>query len=280
MIVLAGRAIEPNTGHAAGRALLAELYRAHTGRELPAVLVTDRGKPYFEGDPIRFSISHTKRHVFVALSEKPIGIDAEEADREVNLRLAEKILSPAEQQRYAAAADKRAALLKLWVLKEAWVKLTGEGLRGYPNHTDFSPDDPRIIEKDGCYLLLHRIKKENDAANYKANPIRPECTFDDFMKLDLRVGTVLECTKVPKADKLLQFKIDDGLETRTILSGIAKHFNPDELVGKQVCFIANLPPRTLRGIVSEGMILSAEDSEGKLSLLTVTPAAKPGSEIK
>ncbi|MBO5874495.1 MAG: methionine--tRNA ligase subunit beta, partial [Rikenellaceae bacterium] len=127
---------------------------------------------------------------------------------------------------------------------------------------------------------LERIKKENEAANYKANPIRPECSFDDFMKLDLRVGTVLECAKVPKADKLLQFKIDDGLETRTILSGIAKHFNPEELVGKQVCFIANLPPRTLRGIVSEGMILSAEDNEGKLSLLTVTPQAKPGSEIK
>ena len=127
---------------------------------------------------------------------------------------------------------------------------------------------------------LERIKKENEAANYKANPIRPECTFDDFMKLDMRVGTVLECTKVPKADKLLQFKIDDGLETRTILSGIAKHFNPEELVGKQVCFIANLPPRTMRGIVSEGMILSAEDNEGKLSLLTVTPATKPGSEIK
>ena len=127
---------------------------------------------------------------------------------------------------------------------------------------------------------LERIKKENEAANYKANPIRPECSFDDFMKLDLRVGTVLECAKVPKADKLLQFKIDDGLETRTILSGIAKHFNPEELIGKQVCFIANLPPRTLRGIVSEGMILSAEDNEGKLSLLTVTPTAKPGSEIK
>ena len=127
---------------------------------------------------------------------------------------------------------------------------------------------------------LERIKKENEAANYKANPIRPECTFDDFMKLDLRVGTVLECTRVPKADKLLQFKIDDGLETRTILSGIAKHFKPEELVGKQVCFIANLPPRTLRGIVSEGMILSAEDNEGRLSLLTVTPQAKPGSEIK
>ena len=139
------------------------------------------------------------------------------------------------------------------------------------------------IEDDAIQAQLDRlarIKKENEAANYKANPVRPDCTFDDFLKLDMRVGTVLECTKVPKADKLLQFKIDDGLKTRTILSGIAKHFNPDELVGKQVCFIANLPPRTMRGIVSEGMILSAEDNEGKLSLLTVEPKAKPGSEIK
>ena len=139
------------------------------------------------------------------------------------------------------------------------------------------------IEDDAIQAQLDRlarIKKENEAANYKANPVRPDCTFDDFLKLDMRVGTVLECTKVPKADKLLQFKIDDGLKTRTILSGIAKHFNPEELVGKQVCFIANLPPRTMRGIVSEGMILSAEDNEGKLSLLTVEPKAKPGSEIK
>ena len=127
---------------------------------------------------------------------------------------------------------------------------------------------------------LDRIKKENEAASYKANPIRPECTFDDFMKLDIRVGTVLECTKVPKADKLLQFKIDDGIGVRTILSGIAKHFKPEELIGKQVCFVANFPPRTMRGIVSEGMILSAEDNEGKLSLLTVEPTAKPGSEVK
>ena len=139
------------------------------------------------------------------------------------------------------------------------------------------------IEDDAIQAQLDRlarIKKENEAANYKANPVRPDCTFDDFLKLDMRVGTVLECTKVPKADKLLQFKIDDGLETRTILSGIAKHFKPEELVGKQVCFIANLPPRTMRGIVSEGMILSAEDNEGKLLLLTVEPKAKPGSEIK
>ncbi|MBQ2786490.1 MAG: methionine--tRNA ligase [Bacteroidaceae bacterium] len=139
------------------------------------------------------------------------------------------------------------------------------------------------IEDDAIQAQLDRlarIKKENEAAAYKANPIRKECSFDDFLKLDMRVGTVLECAKVPKADKLLQFKIDDGISTRTILSGIAKHFKPEELVGKQVCFIANLPPRTMRGIVSEGMILSAEDNEGNLSLLTVEPVAKPGSEIK
>jgi len=154
MIRLASRAIEPNMGHAAGRKLLTELYRDHTGRELPAILVTDRGKPYFEGDPLHFSISHTPRHVFVALSDRPIGIDAEETDRQINLRLAEKILSPAEKTRYDAAADKRAVLLKLWVLKEAQAKYTGEGLRGYPNHTDFSPDDSRVLVKDGCYVAV------------------------------------------------------------------------------------------------------------------------------
>ena len=154
MLCFAGCAIEPNRGHAAGRELLAELYRAHTGRELPEIRVTDRGKPYFAEAGLHFSISHTKGHVFVALSDKPIGIDAEERDRPVNLRLAEKILSPAERTRYDAAADKRAALLKLWVLKEAWVKYTGTGLQGYPNQTDFSPEDPRVFEKDGCYVAV------------------------------------------------------------------------------------------------------------------------------
>ena len=139
------------------------------------------------------------------------------------------------------------------------------------------------IEDDAIQAQVDKLlatKSANAAANYKANPIRENIEFDDFTKLDIRVGTVLECTKVPKASKLLQFKIDDGLEGRTIVSGIAAHFNPEELVGKQVCFVANLAPRTIRGIVSEGMILSAEDNEGKLSLLTVSPEAKPGSEVK
>jgi len=114
----------------------------------------------------------------------------------------------------------------------------------------------------------------------KANPIRENIDFEDFAKLDIRVGTVLECQKVPKADKLLQFKIDDGLETRTIVSGIAMYYQPEDLVGKQVCFIANLAPRKLRGIVSEGMILSAENADGSLAVITPEKMVRPGSEVK
>jgi len=123
-------------------------------------------------------------------------------------------------------------------------------------------------------------KKANEEANYKANPIRETVDFTDFEKLDIRVGTVLECQKVPKADKLLQFLIEDGLEKRTIVSGIAKYYAPEELVGKQVCFIANLAPRKLKGIVSEGMILSAEDKDGSLAVVSPLREVKPGSEVK
>ncbi len=123
-------------------------------------------------------------------------------------------------------------------------------------------------------------KKANEEQNHKANPIRANVEFDDFLKLDIRVGTVLECLKVPKADKLLQFKIDDGLGTRTIVSGIAQHYAPEELTGKQVCFIANLAPRKLKGILSEGMILSAENHDGSLSVIMPQRTVKPGSEVK
>ncbi len=142
----------------------------------------------------------------------------------------------------------------------------------------FEKIEDSVIEAQVQKLL--DTKKANEEANYKANPIRPNIEFDDFMKLDIRVGTVLECQKVPKADKLLQFKIADGLENRTIVSGIAQHYNPEELVGKQVCFVANLAPRKLKGIVSEGMILSAENFDGSLSVVTTMKEVKPGSEVK
>lgn len=142
------------SGHEAGRALLAQLYRAETGEDLPPVLKSERGKPYFTGSPWHFSITHTRYHAFCVLSERPVGIDAEEIDREINPKLADKILSPAEKIRFDAAADKRTALLTLWVLKEAAAKCTGEGLRGYPNHTDFSLDDPRVTKIDGCLVAV------------------------------------------------------------------------------------------------------------------------------
>ena len=125
------------------------------------------------------------------------------------------------------------------------------------------------------------IKKANEEANYKANPIRQDIAFEDFEKLDIRVGTVLSCERVPKMKKLLKFEIADGLENRTIVSGIAQHYEPEQLVGKQVCFIANLPARTFKnGLVSQGMILSAENHDGSLSVVTVDRPVKPGSEVK
>ena len=126
---------------------------------------------------------------------------------------------------------------------------------------------------------LQATKAANELAERKAEPIAQDIQFDDFLKLDIRVGTVLECSKVPKADKLLQFKIDDGLGGRTIVSGIAKHYQPEELIGKQVCFIANLPPRKLKGIESQGMILSAEDLNGSLRLISPSVEVSPGSKV-
>lgn len=126
---------------------------------------------------------------------------------------------------------------------------------------------------------LARIKQENIIANFKPEPVAKECTFDDFMKLDIRVGKVLECSKVKKADKLLQFKIDDGLGGRTIVSGIAKFYEPADLIGKEVCFIANFPPRKLKGIESQGMILSAEDADGRLVVIGPQGEVKPGVKV-
>ena len=126
---------------------------------------------------------------------------------------------------------------------------------------------------------LEETKKANEAANYKAAPIRADVDIEEFSKMDLRVGTVLECEKIPKADKLLRFLIDDGLEKRQILSGIAKYYKPEELLGKQVVFIANLPARKLRGLDSQGMILSAINNDGSLSVITVDRPVKPGSEV-
>ena len=142
----------------------------------------------------------------------------------------------------------------------------------------FEKIDDEVIERQVQKLL--DAKHANEVAEHHAAPIREAVAFDDFTRLDIRVGRVTECTKVPKADKLLQFKIDDGLGGRTIVSGIAKHYAPEELVGRQVCFVANLEPRRIKGITSEGMILSAEGADGRLAVISPEKEVEPGSAVK
>ncbi|MEZ7867690.1 MAG: methionine--tRNA ligase [Paludibacteraceae bacterium] len=127
---------------------------------------------------------------------------------------------------------------------------------------------------------LNDTKKQNEANAFTPQAVKENVAFEDFGKLDIRVGTVLECTKVPKADKLLQFRLDDGMGGRTILSGIAAYYpKPEELVGSQVLFIANFAPRKLRGIDSEGMILSAENPDGTLTLVRPNEKLTNGSVV-
>ncbi|MCQ2132379.1 MAG: methionine--tRNA ligase [Bacteroidaceae bacterium] len=139
------------------------------------------------------------------------------------------------------------------------------------------------IEDDVIQAQVDKLAatvKANEAAAAKALPIKPVIAFDDFEKLDIRVGTVLECERVPKMKKLLRFLIDDGLQKRTIVSGIAQWYEPEQLQGKQVLFIANLAPREFKnGLVSEGMILSAQDWDGTISVSTVEHNVKAGSQV-
>lgn len=138
------------------------------------------------------------------------------------------------------------------------------------------------IEDDEVAKQLNKLqatKEQNEQENHHAAPIAEPVEFSSFEKLDIRVGKVLECRKVPKANKLLQFRIDDGLGGRTIVSGLAKYYDSEELVGKQVCFIANFPPRKLMGVESEGMILSVQEADGTLSVITPSKPVAPGSKI-
>jgi len=139
------------------------------------------------------------------------------------------------------------------------------------------------IEDDAIQAQLDRlarIKEQNKLAGWKPEPQQPDVPFDDFLKLDIRVGTVIECSRVPKADKLLKFLIDDGMEKRVIVSGIAKHYDPEELVGKQVCFVANFAPRKLKGVESQGMILSAQNRDGSLVVISPSAEVAPGAQVK
>ncbi|MDR2496612.1 MAG: methionine--tRNA ligase [Tannerellaceae bacterium] len=175
---------------------------------------------------------------------------------------------------------------------QPWSRLNDHTLL-CPGHVLGTPEllfekiDDSVIETQIQKLM--NTKKANEAneagpaaeaKSYRAEPVGPTIEFDDFARLDIRSGIILECEKVPKADKLLRLLVDDGLDRRTIVSGIAERYDPAELVGRQICFIANLAPRKLRGITSEGMILCAEDADGSLSIVSPDTAVRPGSKVK
>ena len=138
------------------------------------------------------------------------------------------------------------------------------------------------IEDDVIQKQLDRlaeIKKQNMAAEVKAEPQKAECTFDDFQKMDIRVSTILEAEKLPKTKKLLKLTIDTGIDKRTIVSGIAEHFTPEELIGQQVLVLVNLAPRDFKGITSQGMILMAEDATGALRLVQPNEKTNNGAMV-
>ena len=141
----------------------------------------------------------------------------------------------------------------------------------------FEKIEDSVVEEQ--VAKLQHAKEQNVLNSWKPEAVKPTVDFPTFEKLDIRVGTVLECEKVPKADKLLKFKIDDGMGGRTIVSGIAKYYNPEDLVGKQVLFIANFEPRKLKGVLSEGMILSAVDADGSLVVASPSREVKPGASV-
>ena len=167
--------------------------------------------------------------------------------------------------------------------KHAWreagnASLLAEGTQLNPAELLFEKIEDSAIDAQVNRLL--ETKRQNELNAWSPSSVKSEVAFEDFGKMDIRVGTVLECSKVPKADKLLQFKIEDGMGTRTIVSGIAKFYpEPEKLVGMQVCFIANFAPRKLKGVKSQGMILSAEDKDGRLVLITPSQLVTPGCSV-
>ena len=142
----------------------------------------------------------------------------------------------------------------------------------------FEKIEDEVIEKQ--LQKLADTKKANEEASYKAEPVKPEVSFEDFEKLDIRVGHILNCEKVKKSKKLLKFTIDNGTGTeRTICSGIAAYYEPEDLIGKDVLFVANFAPRKMMGIESQGMILSAVNFDGSLNVTSLLGKVKPGSQV-
>ncbi|HBF87655.1 MAG TPA: methionine--tRNA ligase [Bacteroidales bacterium] len=174
-------------------------------------------------------------------------------------------------------------LLQMLALEKiSWDNVGGEILRaGHQlNKSEllFSQIEDAEIEKQ--IQRLADIKKQNEMTQSTAKPLKENVSFDDFTKLDIRVGTILEAEKVAKTKKLLKLLIDTGIDKRTVVSGIAEYYEPENIIGQQVCLIANLAPREIKGIMSQGMILMAENANGELIFASPVKNVKEGSEVK
>ena len=162
---------------------------------------------------------------------------------------------------------------KAW--NEAGSILLQAGDQTNPPTILFQKIDDEFVAKEVAYLHASQPVAETNFP-----PQKEETSFDDFTKMDIRLGTIVDAIRVPKADKLLQLTVNTGIDTRTIVSGIAEHYSPEEVIGKTVAVLMNLAPRKIRGVESQGMILMAENAEGKLSFMIPEKGFEAGGEIR
>jgi methionyl-tRNA synthetase len=189
----------------------------------------------------------------------------------------------------------------LAITVEPFLPFTAEKLRGMLNFekSKWSDAGSSDLLKDGhllgeASLLFEKIedeviqaqikklvdsKKAMELSNQPAEPAKAEVSFDEFAKMDIRIGTVITAERVEKSKKLLKLQVDTGIDKRTVMSGIAEHFSPEDIIGKQVTILVNLAPRKIMGVESQGMILMAADKDGKLRLLQPNEVVSPGSTV-
>ncbi|MEI6047348.1 MAG: methionine--tRNA ligase [Bacteroidota bacterium] len=272
-------------------------------------IVPERGKTDSNDDSVLKEIDRIKENVETSLESFRFREALKEA---MNLaRLGNKYLADAEPWRVVKTNTERVKTImnialqitaNLTIICEPFLPFSMKKLRGWINFNELKWSEAgktgllapgHVINKPG--LLFEKIedeeiirqidkllttKRANEKAAAKTAPGKDTITFDDFTKIDIRTATILEAEKVPKTTKLLKLKIDTGLDIRTIVSGIAEYYAPESIIGKQISIVANLEPRKIKGIESKGMILMAEDKDGKLVMVTPFDKVSNGSMIK
>ncbi len=271
--------------------------------------VPERGKTDQNDEAVLFELGKLKENVETSLDNFRFREALKEA---MNLaRLGNKYLADAEPWKVIKTDPERVKTImnislqitaNLTILLEPFLPFSMEKLRGWINfdkmnwnnggNANLLPADHQIgkpellfekIEDEAINKQIEKLlsaKKANETAAATVAPAKEPVTFDDFSKMDIRTATIIEAEKVPKTTKLLKLKIDTGIDIRTIVSGIAEHYEPEKIIGKQISIIANLEPRKIKGIESQGMILMAEDKDGKLVMVTPSERVSNGSTIK